>query len=92
MLHQTLESMDLQGVEHTKEVVAELANQINQAQQRNRKGIKAQKVSINLKFAVSLIGMLLKSVQGGVPLQLNSSDGVCPSLVMFGVHIFVGMQ
>jgi baculoviral IAP repeat-containing protein 6 (apollon) len=45
LLHQSLVSLEQQGVENSADVTLELVQKINDAQQRAKKGIKAQKVN-----------------------------------------------
>jgi baculoviral IAP repeat-containing protein 6 len=47
LLHQSLSSLEQQGVENSADVINELVQKITEAQQRAKKGIKAQKVKFN---------------------------------------------
>lgn len=44
LLHQSLVSLEQQGVENSADVINELVLKIGEAQKRSKKGIKAQKV------------------------------------------------
>lgn len=46
LLHQSLSSLEQQGVENSADVINELFQKITEAQRRAKKGIKAQKVRI----------------------------------------------
>lgn len=49
LLHQSLVSLEQQGVENSADVTNELYQKITEAQQRAKKGIKAQKVFFEIK-------------------------------------------
>lgn len=48
LLHQSLASLEQQGVENSADVINELVHKITEAQRRAKKGIKAQKVNFYL--------------------------------------------
>ena len=52
ILHHCLRSVELPGVDHVQEVLQELSTNISFAKTSKKKGIKAQKVSINSYFEI----------------------------------------
>lgn len=75
LLHQSLLLLEQQGVENSADVINELVQQINEAQQRSKKGIKAQKWETiclelphsSLKVVSSTMVMELKTLQRHIP-------------------------
>lgn len=75
LLHQSLALLEQQGVENSADVINELVQKIGEAQQRAKKGIKAQKWETiclelphsSLKVVASTMVMELKSLQRHIP-------------------------
>lgn len=75
LLHQSLVLLEQQGVENSADVINELVQRIGEAQQRAKKGIKAQKWETiclelphsSLKVVSSTMVMELKSLQRHIP-------------------------
>jgi baculoviral IAP repeat-containing protein 6 (apollon) len=75
LLHQSLVQLDQQGVENSADVINELVQKITEAQQRAKKGIKAQKWETiclelphsSLKVVASTMVMELKGLQRHIP-------------------------
>ena len=75
LLHQSLVLLEQQGVENSADVINELVLKIGEAQQRAKKGIKAQKWETiclelphsSLKVVSSTMVMELKSLQRHIP-------------------------
>jgi baculoviral IAP repeat-containing protein 6 (apollon) len=75
LLHQSLVLLEQQGVENSADVINELVLKIGEAQQRAKKGIKAQKWETiclelphsSLKVVASTMVMELKSLQRHIP-------------------------
>ncbi|CRK88840.1 CLUMA_CG002660, isoform A [Clunio marinus] len=75
LLHQSLVLLEQQGVENSADVINELVLKITEAQQRTKKGIKAQKWETiclelphsSLKVVSSTMVMELKSLQRHIP-------------------------
>lgn len=55
ILVQCLQCIELPGVEHLLEVLQELSSKIVAAQANQKKGIKAQKVSIHMLYNINLL-------------------------------------
>jgi baculoviral IAP repeat-containing protein 6 (apollon) len=75
LLHQSLVLLEQQGVENSADVINELLQKIGEAQQRAKKGIKAQKWETiclelphsSMKVVASTMVMELKSLQRHIP-------------------------
>lgn len=75
LMHQSLELLEQNGVENSADVINELVQKIGEAQQRAKKGIKAQKWETiclelphsSLKVVSSTMVMELKSLQRHIP-------------------------
>lgn len=84
LLHQSLVLLEQNGIENSSDVINELVQKIGEAQQKSKKGIKAQKWET---ICLELPHASLKLVASTMVMELKSIQVCCSTLNEYAYHL-----